>query len=121
MLVAVAVATHAAKEARLEVLTGSHQLALLTSSVPVLEPLFFDLIEDIPHGKGRAKDGLPHCRHALGMQGIRTAVRDHVSIGRDRPEQTVELVDLVDGDSENEAIVRHGVPAPVISRTQPSA
>ena len=121
MLAAVAVATHAAKEARLEVLTGSHQLALLTSSVPVLEPLFFDLVEDLTHSKGRAEDGLPHCRHALGMQGVRTAVRDHVAIGRDRSEQTVELVDLVDGDSENEAIVRHGVPAPAISRTQPSA
>jgi hypothetical protein len=70
-----------------------------------LEPLFFDLIEDLPHSKGRAEDGLPHRRHALGMQGVRTAVRDHVSIGSDRPEQTFELVDLVDGDSENETIV----------------
>jgi hypothetical protein len=50
----------------------------------VLEPLFFDPIEDFPHGKGRVEDGLPHRRHALGMQDIRTADLDHVSIGSDR-------------------------------------
>jgi hypothetical protein len=69
----------------------------------------------------RRRPALPQRRHALGMQGIRTADRDHVSIGSDRPEQTVEFVDLVDGDSENKAIVRHGIPPPAISRTQPSA
>ena len=86
-----------ARDLRLRQVGGNAQLALAL----VLEPLFFDLIEDLPHSKGRAEDGLPHRRHALGMQGVRTAVRDHVSIGSDRPEQTFELVDLVDGDSEN--------------------
>jgi hypothetical protein len=85
------------------------------------EPLFFDLIEDIPYGEGRVEDGLPQRRHTLGMHGLRTADRDHVSIGSDRPEQTVELVDLVDGDSANKAIVRHGILPPVISRTRLSA
>jgi hypothetical protein len=75
-----------------------------------LEPLFLDLIEDFPHGKGCVEDALPQRRHGLRMQGLFTAHRDHVSIGSDRPEQTVELVDLVDGDSENKAFVRHGVP-----------
>jgi len=50
--------------------------------------LLFDLIENVPHGKSRIEDRLPQRRHTLGMHGIRTADRDRVSIGRDRPEQS---------------------------------
>lgn len=40
------------------------------------EPLFSDLIEDVPRRNGRVEDGLPRVDTLWGMQGIRTADRD---------------------------------------------
>jgi hypothetical protein len=65
-----------------------HLILTRLAGCPFLfEPLLVDLIENIPHGNARVEDGLPQRRHAPGLQVLRIAERERVSMGRDRPEQ----------------------------------
>lgn len=88
----------------------AHWLLRNEQSILSSKCLFLDLIEDFSQGKCCVEDGFPQRRYGLRMQRFFTANRDHIPIGYDRPDQVVELIDLIDGDPECEAILRHGMP-----------